>query len=369
MADGIIAVAGPTSSIHVINAENQDLRTMLLEISSRLSRLETRERSTSHGPEGRFRRRSSSRESGAHTHCWTSRSKYLIDTGADGSVIPLPTASQHLQSASLQPFAANGTVISTYGQQLGTLDLGLRRVFKWPFIIAAVSQPIIGADFLCHYGLLVDFRHGRLVHSLTKLQTQGTVQQGNNSAIKAVNGNTKFHRLLAEFPCPVEAVSTSRKLKHEGAKKNDRTLILWSEDSVAAFEMCKKDLAEAIVLYHPSANASLAIVVDASDTAVGAEPHQQTSKGWQPLAFFSKTLSPAQRSYSAYDRELLAAYMAIKYFRHMVEGRSFTLFTDHKPLVYAFKQKEDKCTPRQLRHLDLIGQQLKGSENVVADAL
>ncbi|GFU56804.1 retrovirus-related Pol polyprotein from transposon 297 [Nephila pilipes] len=144
----------------------------------------------------------------------TSRSKYLIDTGADVSVIPLTTASQHLPPASLQLFAANGTVISTYGQQLVTLDLGLRRVFKWPFIIAAVSQPIIGADFLRHYGLLVDIRHGRLVDSLTKLQAQGTVQQGNNSAIKAVNGNTKFPRLLAEFPSLVEAVSTSRKLKH-----------------------------------------------------------------------------------------------------------------------------------------------------------
>ncbi|GFT63253.1 transposon Ty3-I Gag-Pol polyprotein [Nephila pilipes] len=148
----------------------------------------------------------------------TSRSKYLIDTGADVSVIPLTTASQHLPPASLQLFAANGTVISTYGQQLVTLDLGLRRVFKWPFIIAAVSQPIIGADFLRHYGLLVDIRHGRLVDSLTKLQAQGTVQQGNNSAIKAVNGNTKFHRLLAEFPSLVEAVSTSRKLKHEGSE-------------------------------------------------------------------------------------------------------------------------------------------------------
>ncbi|GFT73364.1 transposon Ty3-I Gag-Pol polyprotein [Nephila pilipes] len=148
----------------------------------------------------------------------TSRSKYLIDTGADVSVIPLTTASQHLPPASLQLFAANGPVISTYGQQLVTLDLGLRRVFKWPFIIAAVSQPIIGADFLRHYGLLVDIRHGRLVDSLTKLQAQGTVQQGNNSAIKAVNGNTKFHRLLAEFPSLVEAVSTSRKLKHEGSE-------------------------------------------------------------------------------------------------------------------------------------------------------
>ncbi|GFQ69389.1 enzymatic polyprotein [Trichonephila clavata] len=65
----------------------------------------------------------------------------------------------------------------------------------------------------------------------------------------------------------------------KGTKKNDRTPILWSEESAAAFEKCKKDLAEAAVLYHPSADASLAIGVDASDTAVGAALHQQTSKG------------------------------------------------------------------------------------------
>ncbi|GBN44508.1 Retrovirus-related Pol polyprotein from transposon 412 [Araneus ventricosus] len=59
----------------------------------------------------------------------------------------------------------------------------------------------------------------------------------------------------------------------------------------------------------------------------------------------------------------------------MVEGRSFILFTDHKPLTFAFRQKEDKCSPRQLRQLNLIGQfttdirHLKGTDNVVADAL
>ncbi|GFS98650.1 hypothetical protein TNCV_4679671 [Trichonephila clavipes] len=58
------------------------------------------------------------------------------------------------------------------------------------------------------------------------------------------------------------------------------------------------------------------------------------------LAPSSRRLSPAQRRQSAYDRELLAAYMTIKYFRYMGE---LTLFTDHKPLVYAFKQKEDNA--------------------------
>ncbi|GFS96851.1 transposon Ty3-I Gag-Pol polyprotein [Nephila pilipes] len=96
-----------------------------------------------------------------------------------------------------------------------------------------------------------------------------------------------------------------------------RTPISWS---YATFEMCKKDLEDAIVLHHPAANVLLAIGVDTSDTTVGAALHQQTLLGWQPLAFFLKTLSPAQRRYSAYDRELLAAYMAIEYFRHMVKA-------------------------------------------------
>lgn len=50
----------------------------------------------------------------------------------------------------LQLYAANRTSIKTYGTQLYHMDLGLRRIFTWPFIIADVSQAIIGADFLYH---------------------------------------------------------------------------------------------------------------------------------------------------------------------------------------------------------------------------
>ena len=58
----------------------------------------------------------------------------------------------------------------------------------------------------------------------------------------------------------------------------------------------------------------------------------------------------------------------------MVEGKDFSIYTDHKPLTFAFNQKSDKCS-RQLRRLDLIGQfttdirHICGSENVVADTL
>jgi hypothetical protein len=51
------------------------------------------------------------------------------------------------------------------------------------------------------------------------------------------------------------------------------------------------------------------------------------------------------------------------------------IFTDHKPLTYAFSQRRDKCSPRQFNHLDFISQfttdirHISGQENVVADAL
>ncbi|GBM44195.1 hypothetical protein AVEN_257133-1 [Araneus ventricosus] len=59
----------------------------------------------------------------------------------------------------------------------------------------------------------------------------------------------------------------------------------------------------------------------------------------------------------------------------MLEGRNFTIYTDHKPLIYAFTQKHEKCSPRQIRHIDWIDQfstdirHISVSLDVVADSL
>ena len=162
---------------------------------------------------------------------------------------------------------------------------------------------------------------------------------------------------------------------HSGNKKNDNKRIQWNEELKATFKMCKEKLANATLLSYPILNASTSLWVDASDTGMGGVLQQQVDGEWKPIAFYSKKLSQTQIRYSAYDRELLAAYSALKHFQYFLEGREFAIYTDHKPLIYAFKQKPEKASPRQLRHLDYIGQHtvdirhIPGKENVVADTL
>jgi hypothetical protein len=94
---------------------------------------------------------------------------------------------------------------------------------------------------------------------------------------------------------------------------------------------------------HPDPATPPALVTEASTSAMGAVLQQRVNNAWQSLAFFSKKLNSTQQKYSTYDRELLAAYEAVKYFHHMLEARHFIIFTDHKPITYAFQQKRDKC--------------------------
>ena len=83
---------------------------------------------------------------------------FLVDTGFDISVHPKSYGKFDNISSKYKLFAANCPSINTYGQHLIVLDLGLRRIISWPYIVADVTKPIIGADFLVNFGLLVDLK-------------------------------------------------------------------------------------------------------------------------------------------------------------------------------------------------------------------
>ena len=102
---------------------------------------------------------------------------FLIDSGSDVSAIPISSFPDfRFKKPIYTCTAANGTAVNVYGTKLLRVDLGLRRNFDYPFILASVTKPIIGADFLKQTGLVIDLRNKRLVDPITEVFVKGTAR-------------------------------------------------------------------------------------------------------------------------------------------------------------------------------------------------
>lgn len=110
--------------------------------------------------------------------------------------------------------AANGTIIPTYGYIHLLFNLGLRRDFRWKFIVADVPKPIIGADFLSFYNLLVDCRNGKLLDSLTKISICAVAGSSDIPSVKAIVGASGYQDLLREFPSITRPPGAPREVCH-----------------------------------------------------------------------------------------------------------------------------------------------------------
>uniref|UniRef100_A0A8C5M9T8 Gypsy retrotransposon integrase-like protein 1 n=1 Tax=Leptobrachium leishanense TaxID=445787 RepID=A0A8C5M9T8_9ANUR len=151
----------------------------------------------------------------------------------------------------------------------------------------------------------------------------------------------------------------------------------WSSSALEAFERLKEAFSTAPILHHPDPNRPFVLEVDASETGVGAVLSQRPAddKPMQPCGFYSRKLSPTEARYDIGDRELLAIILALKEWRHLLEGSTcpFSILTDHKNLIYLSEAK--RLNPRQARwalfltRFDFLITYRPGSKNVKADAL
>jgi hypothetical protein len=149
----------------------------------------------------------------------------------------------------------------------------------------------------------------------------------------------------------------------------------WTDKEQDAFDTLKRMFTSYPVLRNPDPSKRFILDTDASAFAVGATISQDFPDGRHPVAFFSKSLLPAERNYDIYDRELLAIIYAVKAFRYLLLGaqEKFLIRSDHENLKY-FKSPLT-ISARQARwheflqdyNFELI--HFPGKSNTIADLL
>ena len=147
----------------------------------------------------------------------------------------------------------------------------------------------------------------------------------------------------------------------------------WTTQATDAFEELKKRMTEAPVLCIPDAELPFTVTTDASDFAVGAVLSQDQGQGPQPVAFTSRKMNPHERNYAAHEKETLAIMHALSKWRVYLEGRPFTVFTDHCTLRHFPEQpnlsRRQARWTEKMQEYDFVIKYLPGKLNVVADAI
>ncbi|BHF85288.1 hypothetical protein SprV_1002845100 [Sparganum proliferum] len=128
--------------------------------------------------------------------------RFLVDTGAQISVIPPTPADRRCPNRGLYLQAVNSSPIATFGFLSLSLDIGLRRLFPWIFVVADIPCAILGADFLAAFDLLVDCRQSCLHDRTTNLTVRGTSSSDASRQLAVLDPEPEnpFRQLLAKYP-------------------------------------------------------------------------------------------------------------------------------------------------------------------------
>ncbi|UYV76203.1 K02A2.6-like [Cordylochernes scorpioides] len=153
----------------------------------------------------------------------------------------------------------------------------------------------------------------------------------------------------------------------------------WETPEERAVKDIKEKLVHSTLLVHFDPRKRQILSCDASGVGIGAVLSQvQGDNDIRPVAFASRTLTPAEKKYSQLEREALGIVFGVTRFRNYLLGNRFTLRTDHKPLVTLFS--ENKGIPtiaanRIQRWAIILSayqykiEYIKGTSNTEADVL
>ena len=106
----------------------------------------------------------------------------------------------------------------------------------------------------------------------------------------------------------------------------------WTTACQDAFKDLRALLIKAPVLAFPKEDLPYIIDTDASDYGIDGVLSQDIDGTEYVIAYYSKSLNPAQQKYCTTKRELLAVVSTLDHFKGYVWGPHFRIRTDHAAL-------------------------------------
>ena len=123
-------------------------------------------------------------------------------------------------------------------------------------------------------------------------------------------------------------------------KEND---FKWTKEHQKIFEQMKRTITHNLDLTMPDTTKPFYIITDASNTGIGAALLQQhpTEKKMRLISANSRLFTPIEMRLSTLIRECSAIIFALTVYEFLITGSNhpIILFTDHKPIIYRFTQK------------------------------
>ncbi|XP_066978987.1 uncharacterized protein [Macrobrachium rosenbergii] len=336
----------------------------------------------------------------------------LIDIGAMWSVF-LPSREDCRRSPDLVASltAANGSPILSYSTKLLSISM-LGRRYRWKFIVTDVRTPLLGADFLAHFGLAVDIGCKCLLDT-ESCQSLPLLPSPREPTICLI-APLQYGSLLKEFP---EAFKPELRQVPVAPEDIPKTAIIMPFGSYvftfstfglrnagATFQRLMDSIlgdldfcfcyGDDILIFSRSHKEHLPHIrkfccacrrVASSSGNIFGSPGPQRSPpaddGRQQRCLWSLPGISHQRDPSAHgllQQETQPYRVPLQHLLQgtlLLEGKSFAIWSDHQLLFHSFTKLGDAWSSRQQRHLAAIAvftstiKYLPSRKNPVADAL
>jgi hypothetical protein len=157
--------------------------------------------------------------------------------------------------------------------------------------------------------------------------------------IQAFLGLTGYYRRFIQNYAKI-AEPLLKQIRNNKHERNTNYHIIWNDECEKAFDTLKQKLISSPIMNTPNFQHPFILELDACAYGLGAILAQEYDGNKFVIAYASRTLSSAERNYSATEREALAIVWATKHFRPYIEGMEIFIRTDCQALQWLKESKD-----------------------------